>query len=223
MCYSVESSARTALLALIAIVILLKSNVPHFQWFGIVLIGWSLMQFDEFLLWLTNPRKSCTTANKIITVTLIPFTLCLNTLCPVLGSFFVKSWSECSPNRKLFILFYSLASTITLLIYFYGNPIKYCTTVTAQGHLDWWVSIYDDGNRTMSQTIWLIIITIPFVLWDMSYKAVFAICILPLLGHFYGITTDSSGSIWCHYASFTSITSLLMYGLYKYNIYNILQ
>lgn len=228
MCYSVESSAKTTLYSLIAIVILLSSGVPHFEWFGIVLIGWCSMQFAELLLWLTEPRKGCTIANKLITVTLIPLILCLQGVAPVLGSFFVKPWSQCSQTRRLFIVGYSILSVLAALIYFYGSPVKYCTTVTPKGHLDWFISEWKSGElgipRLFAITMWQIIIVIPFIwLWDVSYKAVFAFTILPLFGYFYGFTTDSSGSIWCHYASFTSIVSLVMYGLYKFNIYNILK
>jgi hypothetical protein len=228
MCYSVESSAKTTLISLIAIIILLQSGVPHFQWLGVVLIGWCLMQFAEFLLWLTDPRKGCSSVNKLITATLIPFTLCLQALCPAIGSFFVKPWVQCKQLRRIFILFYSIISVSVMLVYFYGRPVKYCTTVTSNGHLDWFVSewpvIVIGTKRLIATTLWQIIIIIPFiVLWDVSYKAVFAFCILPLIGYFYGFTTDSNGSIWCHFASFTSITSLIMYGLYKYNIYNILK
>ncbi len=88
MCYSVESSAKTTIISLTAIIILLKSNVPHFQWLGVILICWCGMQFDELLLWLTNPRKGCTTTNKIITSTLIPLVLILQPLGSILGSFF---------------------------------------------------------------------------------------------------------------------------------------
>jgi hypothetical protein len=110
----------------------------------------------------------------------------------------------------------------------YGNPVKYCTTVTPKGHLDWfmseWKSVELGIPRLFAITMWQIIIIFPFIwLWDVSYKAVIAFNILPLFGYFYGFTTDSSGSIWCHYASFTSIVALLMYGLYRYKVYNILQ
>lgn len=227
MCYSVESSAKTTLYSLTAIIVLLSSGVPHFKWIGVVLIGWCSMQFAEFLIWLTNPRKGCTTANKVITLTLIPFILILQGLAPVLGSFFVKPWIQCSQSRRLFILMYSVFSSFAVLIYFYGSPVKYCTTVTPKGHLDWFISewkLIELGiPRLFAITLWQIIIVIPFLwLWDISYTAVIAICILPLFGYFYGFTTDSSGSIWCHYASFTSIVALIMYGLYKFNMYNVL-
>jgi len=228
MCYSVESSAKTTLYALVAIIVLFNSSVPHFKWLGVILIGWCGMQFAELLLWLTKPRKGCTPANKLITVTLVPFVLCLQSLAPAIGSFFVKPWSQCSQNRRLFIVTYSIFSVLIILIYFYGNPVKYCTTVTPQGHLDWFVSKWRTIElgipRLFATTIWQLIIIIPFIwLWDVSYKAVIAFCILPLFGYFYGFTTDSNGSIWCHYASFTSIVALLMYGLYRYKVYNILE
>lgn len=228
MCYSVESSAKTTLYSLIAIIVLLTSGVPHFQWLGVVLVGWCSMQFAELLLWLTNPRKGCSAANKLITVSLIPFILCLQGICPAIGSFFVKPWSLCNQSQRIFIMAYCVLSVLFVLFYFYGSPVKYCTTVTSRGHLDWFVSEWSNielgVKRLFAITVWQIIIIIPFlVLWNISYKAVFAFCILPLFGYFYGFTTDSNGSIWCHYASFTSIVSLVMYGLYKYNIYNILK
>ena len=69
MCYSVKSSLKTTLISLSAIIYLVTSNIPHYQWLGITLIGWCAMQFDELLLWLTNPLKECTEWNKIITMT----------------------------------------------------------------------------------------------------------------------------------------------------------
>lgn len=45
MCYSVESSIKTTTVSLLAIIYLLSSNIPHFNWIGITLIGWCSMQF----------------------------------------------------------------------------------------------------------------------------------------------------------------------------------
>ena len=140
------------------------------------------MQFAELLLWLTNPRKECTTMNKVIT--LIPFVLCLQAFLPILGSFFVKPWDKCNEGRRFFIVIYSVISILSMLVYFYGNHVKYCTTVTPEGHLNWFVSewsVLELGiKRLFATTIWQIIIIIPFmVLWDISYKAVIAFCILP--------------------------------------------
>ena len=223
MCYSVESSAKTSLYSLIAIILLFRSNIPHFKWIAIMLVGWCGMQFAELLLWLTNPRKSCTTANKIITFTLVPFILTIQPLCATLGSLIVKPWANCSINRKLFIVLYSILSAVVLLQYFYGNLTKHCTIVTPEGHLDWWLSKYE-VTKYQAYTLWLIIIAVPiFVLWDMSYKIIIALSIMPAFGFYYGLTTDSKGSIWCYYTSFTALVSLLAYALYKFKIYNFLK
>uniref|UniRef100_A0A6C0F1H4 Uncharacterized protein n=1 Tax=viral metagenome TaxID=1070528 RepID=A0A6C0F1H4_9ZZZZ len=223
MCYSVESSAKTSLYSLVAIVVLMCSNIPHFKWIAMIMIGWCGMQFAELLLWLTNPRKSCTTANKIITFTLVPLVLILQPLAATLGSLFVKPWAKCSNNRKLFIVIFSIISSFSLLLHFYGKPVKYCTTVTPDGHLNWWISKYV-GTKPIAYTLWLIIIAIPiFVLWDMSYKIIVALSIMPAFGFYYGLTTDSKGSIWCYYTSFTALVSLFAYALYKFKIYNILK
>ena len=108
MCYSVESSLKTTAMSLFAIIYLLTSNIPHFQWIGIILIGWCGMQFAELLLWLTDPRKGCTMWNKIITMTLIPFALILQPLGSLFGSLYVIPWNKSSDLRKNFIIFYSL-------------------------------------------------------------------------------------------------------------------
>ena len=205
MCYSVESSAKTTLISLVAIVLMLQSNVPHFMWIGLIMIGWCGMQFAEMLLWLTNPRKSCTQMNKLITLTLIPLVLLSQPLCSLYGSLI----------------------TILMLVYFYKDAKKYCTVVTPDGHLHWWLSSFKSdisSGYKINYYLWLFLIFVPILmLWNISFKAIFAICILPLFGFFYGLKTDSSASIWCHYTSFTAIVSFVIYGLYKFNIYNVLK
>jgi hypothetical protein len=227
MCYSVESSAKTSLLSLVAIILLFTSNVPHFKWIAMILVGWCGMQFAEMLLWLTNPRKSCTTANKILTLTLIPLILLMQPLGSILGSFFVKPWAQCSQQRKLFIVVFSAIVSTLMLVFFYTNTEKYCTTVTPEGHLHWWLSVYKtnmNARYILYYYLWLFIISFPiFMLWNISFKAVIAIIILPVLAFFYGLKTDSSASIWCHYTSFTAFVSILIYLLYKFKIYNILK
>lgn len=228
MCYSVESSAKTSLYSFIAIVLLLQSNVPHFKWIAMILVGWCGMQFTELLLWLTNPRKSCSQMNKILTVTVIPLVLLSQALLPLFGSFFVKPWSGCSKNRKLFITVFTIISSLILFIIFFHKPQKYCTVVTNDGHLHWWLFNYKPQNNVPYYKeyyyLWLFLTLFPLLmLWDISYKAIISICIIPLFGFFYGFTTDSSASIWCYYTSFMSIVSLLIYGLYKFKIYNILK
>jgi hypothetical protein len=141
----------------------------------------------------------------------------------LLGSFFVKPWSECNQKRKLFIVGYSILSSSVLLLNFFGNIVKDCTTVTPEGHLNWWLSKYQ-GNKPIAYVLWIFIISLPiFLLWNTSFKVIIAISILPLFGFFYGLRTDSKGSIWCHYTSYTTIVSIVIYLLYKFKIYNILK
>ena len=226
MCYSVESSAKTSLLAFISIAILFSSNVPHFKWIALMMTGWCSMQVAELLLWLTNPRKSCTTINKVITLTLIPLILVSQPILPILGSFFVKPWSQCSQNRRMLIVGYSIAISAVFLYYFFHNPTKYCTIVTPQGHLQWFLKNSENIELEMpyGYHIWVLILAIPaMLLWNISYKALFVVLLFPLFGFIYGLTTDAKDSIWCYYSSFSAIAMLVVYGLYKFKIYNILK
>lgn len=226
MCYSIESSAKTSLLAFISIVVLFLSNVPHFQWIALILTGWCLIQVAELLLWLTNPRKSCTTMNKVITLTLVPLTLALQPILIALGSFFIKSRSTFTQNSRMLIVGCCFAVSALFLYYFFNNPTKYCTIVTKQGHLQWFLKNreYKRFEMPIGYYIWLGAISIPaFLLWDISYKALFVIYILPVISFFYGLSTDAQDSIWCYYSSFSAIAMLIVYGLYKFKIYNILK
>jgi hypothetical protein len=226
MCYSVESSAKTSLLAFISIAVLFTSNVPHFKWIAVMMIGWCSMQIGELLLWLTNPRKSCTTMNKVITLTLIPLILVSQPILPILGSFFVKPWSQCSKNRQMLIVWYSIIVSAVFLYYFFMNPTKYCTIVTKQGHLQWFLKNGENLKQKMpiGYYIWALIVAIPaLLLWNISYKALFVVLLLPLFGFIYGLRTDAKDSIWCYYSSFSAIAMLVVYGLYKFKIYNILK
>ena len=226
MCYSVESSVKTSLLAFVSIVVLFTSNVPHFKWIALILTGWCLIQVAELLLWLTHPRKSCTTTNKVITLTLIPLILASQPVLAATGSFFVKPWSKCSQNRRMLIVSFCIIFSIIFLYYFFYNPTKYCTIVTKQGHLQWFLKNREDKRFEMpiGYYIWLGAISIPaFLLWNISYKALFVVFLLPLLSFIYGMTTDAKDSIWCYYSSFSAITMLIVYWLYKFKIYNILK
>jgi hypothetical protein len=230
MCYSVESSAKTSLYSLVAILLLFYSNVPHFKWVAMVLVGWCGMQFAELLLWLTNPRKSCTMMNKVITVIFIPLILVLQVWGPLFGSFFVKPWSQCSKNRKLFIMFFAIISLLMMVIVNSLKREKNCAVVTDEGHLHWWPWLYSSSSANNKKYklgyhyLWLLFTIFPlFMLWGISYKIIIAISIIPLFGFFYGFTTDSSASIWCYYTSYTAVVSIIIFALYKFKIYNILK
>ena len=188
--------------------------------------GWCSMQVAELLLWLTNPRKSCTNVNKVITLTLIPLIVVSQPILPILGSFFVKPWSKCSKNRQMLIVGYSIIVSVIFLYYFFNKPTKYCTIVTKQGHLQWFLKNSENLGLEMPDGyyIWALAVIIPaFLLWNISYKALFVVFILPIFGFIYGLTTDAKDSIWCYYSSFSAIAMLIVYGLYKFKIYNILK
>ena len=114
MCYSVESSLRTSGVSLVAIIYLLSSGIPKFQYLGVVLIGWCAMQFVEGLIWMTDPRK-CTLINKLLTIFIIPVVLLLQPLGSVWGSLYIEPWKE----NKEFIINYTLILTIVFLFFRY--------------------------------------------------------------------------------------------------------
>ena len=222
MCYSVESSLKTTTISFLSIIYLLSSKIPHFQWLGITLIGWCGMQFDELLLWLTNPRKGCTKTNEIITMSLIPFTLLSQPLFGLWGSLYVFPWKTLSKLRKQFMIFYTVMCTLIIYFIHFFKPDKTCTTVTKQGHLSWGTTKYV-SNTAIFTPLWAIIITLPILLfWTKKYMLILLLLILPLIGYQYGKYTDSQGSIWCFYTSYTSIIASIALFLKQFNIYNFL-
>jgi hypothetical protein len=179
------------------------------------------MQFDELLLWLTNPRKGCTKWNEIITMSLIPFTLISQPLFSLWGSLYVFPWKTLSKLKKLFMLFYTvLCSTPIILIHFF-NIDKTCTTVTKKGHLNWFTNKYIENSKFL-YPVWSLLIILPLLLfWNKKYMLIFLLSILPFIGYHYGKYTDSQGSIWCFYTSSTSIIARIALFLKQFNIYHI--
>lgn len=219
MCYSVESSLKTTLISFSAIIYLLTSNIPHFQWLGVALVGWCGMQFDELLLWLTNPRKGCTSANKIITMTLIPFTLLAQLLFPLWGSLYVFPWATLSDLRKKCMLFFTVFCTLIMYFVHFYKPDKTCTTVSKEGHLNWVSSNYIHNNNILPY-FWGMLIILPlFFLWNKKYILLVLLCIFPAIGFQLGKYSDAHGSIWCYYTSYTSIIASVALFLTQKNIY----
>ena len=219
MCYSVESSLKTTLISFIAIVYLLSSNIPYYQWIGIALIGWCGMQFAELLLWLTEPQIKCTKWNEIITMTLIPFVLFLQPVASLWGSLYVFPWKTTSPLKKQFILFFTVLCTLIIYFVHFYKPDKTCTIVTKDGHLNWGTNKYVTDNDIF-EFIWAIIIALPLLLlWNKKYTLIILIFILPIIGYNYGKYTDSQGSIWCYYTSYTSIIASIALFLHQTNTY----
>jgi hypothetical protein len=223
MCYSVESSLRTTLLSFVSIVYLLSSNIPHYQWLGIALIGWCGMQFDELLLWLTEPQKECTKWNEIITLTLIPFTLLSQPLFILLGALCVFPWKSLSTFKKQFMIVFSIVCILIIYFIHFYKPDKTCTTVSEQGHLVWTSNNYLHKNDTILPAFWFVLVTIPFILfWNKNFMLIILLAIFPFIGFIIGKYTDSQGSIWCYYTSYTSIIASIALFLHQTNIYKFL-
>jgi len=227
MCYSVESSIKTTALSLFAIIYLFQSGNPYFKWLAVGLLGYCTMQFSECLLWMTEPQYECTEWNVIISLTLIPLAIVLQPLGTLFGSFFVTPWSESSPGRQWFTIIFTaiiIASVAYMQLY---KPEKVCTVVTPKGHLFWGKTKEINHNSppyVLSQIIWFILVIAPlFMFWDKSLLLPVIICITPLLGFLYGhYNTDSRGSIWCFYTSFTSVVASVFLFLKTHKIFNAL-
>lgn len=227
MCYSIESSLKTTLISSFAIVYLFSSNIPHFQWIAVTLIGWCLMQAAELLLWLTDPKKSCTEMNTIITMTLIPIVLILQPLGSLYGSLYIIPWNQSSDFRKIFfIVFTTLITCIIGFIYWY-KPYKCCTTVTPSGHLYWSTFKYHAKSSHIDIQLYIlcgVIILIPLALfWNKNFFGIILLTIVPFFAFLYGgLFTDAKGSIWCFYTSYSSIIASVLLCLKQLGVYNML-
>lgn len=223
MCYSVESSLKTTSLSLFAIIYLLRSNIPHFQWIAIGLIGWCGMQFAELLLWLTDPRKGCTLWNKIITLILIPLIIVLQPLGFLWGSLYETPWNKTSDIRKQFMILYSIFIILVVSYSFYYKPYKLCTTVTESGHLYWSTSKYSYTTSVITiYFAWSLLILLPLLLfWRKHYSTILFLILIPTFGLFTGLKTDSRGSIWCYYTSYSSIISIVLLFLHQVLYFNL--
>jgi len=225
MCYSVESSLKTTLVSLTAIIYLLSSKIPHFQWIAIILVGWCGMQFDELLLWLTNPRKGCTLWNKIITITLIPLVLIMQPLGSLWGSLYAIPWNKSSDSRKTFMIYYTIFIILLVLLYTFINPYKLCTIVTPKGHLFWSTKKLQKYNfyDYIIYFGWAFLIILPLILfWNKNNLPIFILLIMPLFAFIYGLYTDGKPSIWCYYTSYASIIAILLLALKQLKMFDIM-
>jgi len=222
MCYSVESSLKTSFVSLIAIIYLLSSGIPKFQYLGVVLIGWCAMQFAEGLIWMTDPRK-CTLANKLLTIFLIPVVLVLQPLGSVWGSLYIAPWKE----NKDFIINYTVILTVGFLFFRYllvpyFLKSKFCSTITPSGHLDWLTSKRDYSNKysydiILLDSFWFFLSFYPlYKFW--KGDRLWPFYILPTLGFIYGFSTDAPESIWCNITSYSSYSGIIILFLYKHGI-----
>jgi hypothetical protein len=226
MCYSVESSLKTTAISLAAIIYLLASTNRYYQWIAVTLVGWCFMQFSEFLLWLTDPRK-CTEINTLITYTLIPLTLMMQALGVLLGSFLVFPWSSSSEFRKVFTVVYSIGVVLGVLFVHFYNRVETCTIVTKDGHLYWTNWIYPKEElyiHTYMYFLWVFIVALPFILfWNKKPDLILALFLIPLIALWYAHYTDAKGSIWCYYTSYSSIIASAFLLLDQLGIYKIVK
>jgi hypothetical protein len=202
---------RTSLISAAAITYLLSSGISHYQYVGVILIGWCGMQFAEYLLWSKNPAKGCTPMNKLITLFFIPLVLMFQPLGSVLGSLFIKPWNKCTPFRKQFLVWFSalVVAGVTGFTWYFKE--KSCTIVTQQYHLHWHTYKYVAKERNWGiYALWAFIIVIPlFMFWDKSKLFLMALIMAPLFGFLYGyFYTDSKASLWCFYTSYTSVIAV---------------
>ena len=103
-------------------------------------------------------------------------------------------------------------------IHFY-KPDKTCTTVTQDGHLSWGTTKYVSDTNILTP-IWAVIISLPILLfWNKKYMLILFLFILPTIGYHYGKYTDSQGSIWCYYTSYSSIIASIALYLHQSKIY----
>lgn len=226
MCYSKETSLYTSTVSFVAIVYLLASGIPHFQWLGAALAGLCAMQFAEYLLWSENPKKSCTEANKQITSTFVPAALLLQGLSTLYGSLFVFPWASSSNGRKAFIVAYTLGVAAVVYIGSSYHTTKDCTIVTEEGHLDWGRHVGDAMSleATAMFYTWGLVIFGPFILWNRSRLSIAAFLALPLFGFLHGrYGTDSQASIWCYYTSWSSIIATSALALKQTGTYDVLR
>jgi len=188
-------------------------------------IGWCAMQFAEALLWMTDPKK-CTLSNRLITLMLIPFVLALQPLGCVWGSLFFKSWNE----NKNFIIAYTFF--VIFLLFMFRHVLvpmlfeyKNCTTITPNGHLDWTTNASINYNKINIYSVittfaWCFVIAYPLLkYWNVS--RLWHFYIIPLIGLFIGLFTDSVGSIWCYITSYGSISAVILLFLHNHGIKNL--
>jgi hypothetical protein len=160
--------------------------------------------------------------NEIITMSLIPFTLLSQPLFSLWGSLYVFPWKTLSKLRKQFMIFYTVMCTLIIYFVHFFKPDKTCTTVTKDGHLSWSTTKYVINNHLFTP-IWAILIALPILLfWNKKYILVLLLLIFPIIGYQLGKYTDSQGSIWCFYTSYTSIIASIALFLKQFNIYNFL-
>lgn len=158
-------------------------------------------------------------------MTLIPTVLILQPVGALLGSLFVIPWSKSSDIRKNFLILYPALIIALVCVKHFYKPEKVCTTVTPGGHLFWRTVNHENSPLDMVQyVIWSTLIMLPLLIfWDKSFAVIVLLCVLPIFGFNYGfLTSDSRGSIWCYYTSYTSVIATTALLLEQTGVYRII-
>jgi len=224
MCYSKDSSLYTSTVSFVAIVYLLSSGSPYFQWLGVTLIGWCSMQFAEYLLWSENPKEGCTETNKLVTATLIPISLALQPIAPAFGALFVYPLETLRPYLILWVLL--VVGTMVVEYAYLCDPEQPCTVVNKEKHLDWSRSKdYANGvSKSFFYSVWVTLIAMPMIFgWKKGYSLLAAFWIFPFIGYTYGLSTQSPATLWCYYTSWSSIIAAVALLLKQTGTYDLLR
>jgi len=156
-------------------------------------------------------------------MTLIPFVLLLQALCPLWGALYVYPWNKMSNSTKNFMICFTVICILIIYFIHFYKPDKICTTVSEKGHLLWITNNYVHYDDKILPYIWFIIIAIPFfIFWKKSFNILLLLAILPAIGIIVGKYTDAQGSIWCYYTSYTSIIASIALFLHQTNVYKII-
>jgi hypothetical protein len=182
------------------------------------------MQFAEYLLWSENPKEGCTETNKLITATIIPISLASQPLAPAFGALFVYPLETLRPYLILYVILVVAAMVLEYACVY--DPDQPCTVVNKEGHLDWSRS-KDYANITTKAFfygVWVTLIAIPMILgWKKGYWLIAAFWIFPTIGYVYGLSTQSPGTLWCYYTSWSSIVAAVALFLKQTGTYDLLR
>jgi len=218
MCFSLESSLFTSFISLSAIFILYSSNIPKYQWLAFTLIGWTLMQLSEAIIWGSMKFSDCHFVNKFVSVFLIPIVLMLQPLGSLYGASYVIKWKNLSQIYKIICISLIIVTILSVLYNQFCDVKRLCTVVTKQGHLNWLLSSTKENNHPEQKYFfhkafgWVFMIALPLLLfWKNKYELLLMF-LIPLSGFLYALFyTDAYPSVWCFTTSFSSFLFVAMY------------
>jgi hypothetical protein len=208
-CFNAHSSLITFVVSYCIAFYLLRRKNPKLKWAAVAIMGITLMQLFEGLLWFDGPTTGGT-FNKILTMVFIPLGLLAQAWGPLLGSLFV------TPLRKRpvgFFLLLTYAFIHVVLSRIINNPIY--TQVTPGGGLNWFSQFNPPIVSPWAYALWALVIGAPFLLWWRPFcQALLIVTWGWFLATISYVITDSPASYWCFfitsYALFVLIWSFML-------------